>query len=44
MFRTQGRGGVDGAVLGPEAFVLRFFGVGARVWTIASSASTWGGI
>ena len=28
VFRTQGAGGVDGAVLGPEAFVLRFFGVG----------------
>ena len=24
--RASGRGGVDGAVLGPEAFVLRFFG------------------
>jgi maltooligosyltrehalose trehalohydrolase len=28
VFRTQGSGGVDGAVLGPEALVLRFFGVG----------------
>jgi maltooligosyltrehalose trehalohydrolase len=28
VFRIQGAGGVDGAVLGPEAFVLRFFGVG----------------
>ena len=26
VFRTQRPGGVDGAVLGPEAFVLRFFG------------------
>ena len=26
MFRAQGRGGLDGAVLGPEAFVLRYFG------------------
>jgi maltooligosyltrehalose trehalohydrolase len=26
VLRTQGRGGVDGAVLGEEAFVLRFFG------------------
>ncbi len=26
VFRAQRRGGVDGAVLGPEAFVLRFFG------------------
>ncbi|MFB3818139.1 MAG: malto-oligosyltrehalose trehalohydrolase [Candidatus Methylomirabilales bacterium] len=26
VFRTQGGGGVDGAVLGPEAFCLRFFG------------------
>jgi maltooligosyltrehalose trehalohydrolase len=26
VFRTHGRGGVDGAVLGPEALVLRFFG------------------
>jgi maltooligosyltrehalose trehalohydrolase len=26
VFRTQRRGGLDGAVLGPEAFVLRFFG------------------
>ncbi|MGE5620521.1 MAG: malto-oligosyltrehalose trehalohydrolase [Sphingomonadaceae bacterium] len=26
VFRDQGAGGVDGAVLGPEAFVLRFFG------------------
>jgi maltooligosyltrehalose trehalohydrolase len=25
VFRTQGAGGVDGAVLGPEALVLRFF-------------------
>jgi maltooligosyltrehalose trehalohydrolase len=28
VFRTQGGGGVDGAVLGPEALVLRFFGTG----------------
>jgi maltooligosyltrehalose trehalohydrolase len=28
VFRTQGSGGVDGAVLGPEALVLRFFGIG----------------
>jgi maltooligosyltrehalose trehalohydrolase len=28
VFSRQERGGVDGAVLGPEAFVLRFFGVG----------------
>jgi maltooligosyltrehalose trehalohydrolase len=28
VFRTQGSGGVDGAVLGPETLVLRFFGVG----------------
>jgi maltooligosyltrehalose trehalohydrolase len=28
VFRTQGSGGVDGAVLGPEAFVLRFCGLG----------------
>jgi maltooligosyltrehalose trehalohydrolase len=28
VFRAQGAGGVDGAVLGPEALVLRFFGVG----------------
>jgi maltooligosyltrehalose trehalohydrolase len=27
VFRAQRRGGLDGAVLGPEAFVLRFFGV-----------------
>jgi maltooligosyltrehalose trehalohydrolase len=26
VFRAQRRGGLDGAVLGPEAFVLRFFG------------------
>ncbi|HEX3559115.1 MAG TPA: malto-oligosyltrehalose trehalohydrolase [Pyrinomonadaceae bacterium] len=26
VFSAQARGGVDGAVLGPEAFVLRFFG------------------
>ena len=26
VFRTQGAGGVDGAVLGPEALALRFFG------------------
>ncbi|HEY8485294.1 MAG TPA: malto-oligosyltrehalose trehalohydrolase [Longimicrobiales bacterium] len=26
VFTAQGRGGVDGAVLGPEAFALRFFG------------------
>ena len=28
VFRTQGAGGVDGAVLGPEALALRLFGVG----------------
>jgi maltooligosyltrehalose trehalohydrolase len=28
VFRTQRSGGVDGAVLGPEALVLRFFGAG----------------
>jgi maltooligosyltrehalose trehalohydrolase len=28
VFRMQKRGGVDGAVLGPEAFVLRYFGEG----------------
>ena len=28
VFRGQGSGGVDGAVLGPEALALRFFGVG----------------
>ena len=28
VFLTQGGGGIDGAVIGPEAFVLRFFGVG----------------
>jgi maltooligosyltrehalose trehalohydrolase len=27
VFRAQGAGTLDGAVLGPEAFVLRFFGV-----------------
>ena len=27
VFRSQRPGGMDGAVLGPEAFVLRFFGV-----------------
>jgi len=26
VFRMQGQGGLDGAVLGPEAFVLRYFG------------------
>ena len=26
VFRLQGRNGLDGAVLGPEAFVLRYFG------------------
>jgi maltooligosyltrehalose trehalohydrolase len=26
VFRAQGKGGLDGAVLGPEAFVIRFFG------------------
>jgi len=30
VFRTQGGGGVDGAVIGPEALVLRFFGVGVE--------------
>jgi maltooligosyltrehalose trehalohydrolase len=30
VFRAQGSGGVDGAVLGPEALVLRFFGVGLK--------------
>ncbi len=30
VFRTQGGGGIDGAVLGPEAFVLRFFGIGVE--------------
>jgi maltooligosyltrehalose trehalohydrolase len=29
VFREHGRGGVDGAVLGPEAFCIRFFGAGA---------------
>jgi maltooligosyltrehalose trehalohydrolase len=29
VFRTQGRGSLDGAVLSPEAFVLRFFGENA---------------
>jgi maltooligosyltrehalose trehalohydrolase len=29
VFRTQGAGSLDGAVLGPEAFVLRFFGENA---------------
>ena len=28
VFRAQRRGGVDGAVLGPQAFVLRFFDAG----------------
>jgi maltooligosyltrehalose trehalohydrolase len=28
VFRTQGRGGIDGAVLGADAFVLRLFGIG----------------
>ena len=28
VFRAQRPGGLDGAVLGPEAFVLRFFGAG----------------
>jgi maltooligosyltrehalose trehalohydrolase len=28
VFRTQGAGGVDGAVLGPEALAIRFCGVG----------------
>jgi maltooligosyltrehalose trehalohydrolase len=30
VFRTQGGGGVDGAVIGPEAFVLRFLGIGVE--------------
>jgi maltooligosyltrehalose trehalohydrolase len=30
VFRTQGAHGIDGAVLGPEAFVLRFFGDGGQ--------------
>ncbi|MBI2816457.1 MAG: malto-oligosyltrehalose trehalohydrolase [Acidobacteria bacterium] len=29
IFRLQGSRGIDGAVLGPEAFVLRFFGEGS---------------
>jgi maltooligosyltrehalose trehalohydrolase len=29
VFRAQGAGSLDGAVLGPEAFVLRFFGENA---------------
>jgi maltooligosyltrehalose trehalohydrolase len=28
VFRSQGAGGLDGAVLGNEAFVLRYFGEG----------------
>jgi maltooligosyltrehalose trehalohydrolase len=28
VLREQGRGGLDGAVLGPHAFVMRFFGAG----------------
>ena len=43
MFRTQGGGGVDGAVLGPEAFVLRFFGIGVEPDDRLLS-STWGAI
>ena len=31
IFRAQGAHGIDGAVLGPEAFVLRFHGVGGDV-------------
>jgi maltooligosyltrehalose trehalohydrolase len=30
VFSRQGEGGLDGAVLGPEAFVLRYFDDGAR--------------
>jgi maltooligosyltrehalose trehalohydrolase len=30
VFRAQGGGGVEGAVLGPEALALRFFGAGER--------------
>jgi maltooligosyltrehalose trehalohydrolase len=30
VFRTQGGGGVDGAVIGAEAFVLRFCGIGVE--------------
>jgi maltooligosyltrehalose trehalohydrolase len=36
VFRMQGKGGLDGAVLGPEAFAIRFFGenVGDRLLLI----------
>jgi maltooligosyltrehalose trehalohydrolase len=30
VFRTQGAGGVDGAVLGAEALAIRFYGVGVE--------------
>jgi maltooligosyltrehalose trehalohydrolase len=30
VFRAQGAGGLDGAVLGPEAFVVRYFGGGGE--------------
>jgi maltooligosyltrehalose trehalohydrolase len=30
VFRAQGAGGVDGAVLGPEALAIRFYGVGVE--------------
>ena len=30
VFRAQGAGGLDGAVLGPQAFVVRFFGEAAE--------------
>ena len=34
VFRAQRLGGMDGAVLGPEAFVLRFFGEDGDDWLL----------
>ena len=40
VFRAQRPRGVDGAVLGPEAFVLRFFGASRRATTVPTASSS----
>jgi maltooligosyltrehalose trehalohydrolase len=40
VFRLQRRGAVDGAVLGPGAFLLRFFGDGGdEAWILPGQAA-----
>jgi maltooligosyltrehalose trehalohydrolase len=42
-FRAQAHRGVDGAVIGPEAFVLRYFDGPPGVWRAAGNANAAGG-